>query len=51
MSAPAVHPPQRLRPARVFAYGGFAIMLVGWLAFAIVAGFYLFMFRPRGDAR
>jgi hypothetical protein len=34
MSAPAIHPPHRLRPARVFAYGSFAIMLAGWLAFA-----------------
>jgi len=34
MSAPALHPPHRLRPARVFAYASFAVMLTGWLAFA-----------------
>jgi len=34
MSTPAVHPRHRLRPARVFAYGSFATMLAGWLAFA-----------------
>ena len=34
MSAPALHPTRRLRPARVFAYVSFAIMLAGWLAFA-----------------
>jgi hypothetical protein len=34
MATPAAHPPQRLRPARVVAYGGFAIMLAGWVAFA-----------------
>jgi hypothetical protein len=34
MSTPALHPPHRLRPARVFAYGSFAVMLAGWLAFA-----------------
>ena len=31
MSAPAVH---RSRPSRVFAYGSFAVMVAGWLAFA-----------------
>ena len=34
MSAPAIQPPRGLRPARVFADGSFAIMVVGWLAFA-----------------
>jgi hypothetical protein len=34
MSTPALHPPHRLRPARVFAYGSFAIMLAGWVMFA-----------------
>jgi hypothetical protein len=34
MSAPALHPPHRLRPAQVFASVSFAIMLAGWLAFA-----------------
>jgi hypothetical protein len=31
MSTPAIHPP---RPAHVFAYGSFAVMVTGWLAFA-----------------
>jgi hypothetical protein len=31
MSAPAIHLP---RPSRVFAYGSFAVMVAGWLAFA-----------------
>ena len=34
MSTPALHPSHRLRPARLFAYGSFAIMLAGWVAFA-----------------
>jgi hypothetical protein len=34
MSTRALHPPHRLRPARVLAHGSFAIMLAGWLAFA-----------------
>jgi hypothetical protein len=34
MSAPAVHPPHRPRPARIIAYASFAIMVAGWLAFA-----------------
>lgn len=34
MSTPALHPPHRLRPARVLAYGSFAIMLAGWVMFA-----------------
>ena len=37
MTTPTVHAPHRLRPARVFAYGSFAIMLGGWLAFAYAA--------------
>jgi hypothetical protein len=88
MSTPALHPPHRLRPARVIAYGGFAIMLAGWVMFAyaliaelavwlagfpfllglaiwdaswseparlilivVVAGVYLFLFRPREAAQ
>ena len=34
MTTQPVHPPHGLRPARLFAYASFAIMLAGWLAFA-----------------
>lgn len=107
MGTPAIHSPHRLRPGRVVAYGSFAIMLAGWVAFAyallasqdaladvwgwvtglplipelavwlvgfpfllglaiwdaswsetarliliaVLAAAYLFVFRPRGDAR
>jgi hypothetical protein len=35
MTAAAIPPARhRLRPARVFAYGSFAIMLAGWIGFA-----------------
>jgi hypothetical protein len=35
MVAPAVHPERRLRPSRAFAYGSFALMVAGWLAFLV----------------
>lgn len=35
MVAPAVHPERRLRPSRALAYGSFALMVTGWLAFLV----------------